>query len=357
MKNYRIAVIKGDGIGTEVINEGIKVLKAIEKLDSNIQFTFTDFDWGCDYYLEHQEMMPENGIELLSDFDAIYLGAVGSPTVKDHISLWGLLLNIRKSFDQYVNIRPIKLLKGIESPIANKTSKDIDMIFIRENTEGEYSNSGSWLYPDSEQEVVIQNNIFSRKGCERVMRYAFELAKEKNMTLTSISKGNALRYSMVFWDKIFEEISLEYPSVKTQTFLVDATCVHMVLHPEKFQVVVASNLFGDVLTDLGAVICGGLGFAAGANLNPERKFPSMFEPVHGSAIDIANKNIANPIAAIWSASQMLDYLGQEDWGKKVLAAIETVTESQKYKTSDIRGTTSTSELGDAIVKQLMKLQE
>lgn len=298
MKKYRVAVIAGDGIGPEVIAEGVRVLECVGKLDGSFGFEFTYFPWGCEYYLKNGRMMPEDGIEVLSSFDAIFLGAVGAPGVPDHVSLWDLLLIIRKKFDQYVNLRPVKLLAGAPTPLSGISREDINMTFIRENSEGEYAGSGAHLYPDTEREVVIQNGVFSRHGCERIIRYAFDTARREGKSLTSISKGNALNYSMVFWDKIFSDVAKEYPDVKTYSYLVDAAAMFMVKDPKRFEVVVTSNLFGDILTDLGAAISGGMGLAAGANINPERKFPSMFEPIHGSAPDIAGRKIANPLATV-----------------------------------------------------------
>jgi tartrate dehydrogenase/decarboxylase/D-malate dehydrogenase len=277
------------------------------------------------------------------------LGAVGFPGVPDHISLWDLLLKIRKSFDQYVNIRPVKLLKGAHLPLADVKREDIDMLFIRENSEGEYSGAGDWLFKGQEHEVVLQNGVFSRKGTERIIRYAFETAKKEGKSLTSISKGNALNYSMVFWDQIFEEVSTEYPEVKTASYLVDAAAMLMIKDPRRFEVVVTSNLFGDILTDLGAAIAGGIGLAAGANINPERDYPSMFEPIHGSAPDIAGQQIANPLAAIWSASQMLDFFGYEVYGKLVLDAMEQLLVKKEVLTPDMNGTSSTSDVGNRVV--------
>ncbi|MBQ2991022.1 MAG: tartrate dehydrogenase, partial [Clostridia bacterium] len=307
MKTYKIAVIPGDGIGPEVIAEGVKVLDEVARQDGTFAFEWTYFPWGCTYYLENGRMMAEDGLEQLEKFDAIFLGAVGMPGVPDHVSLWDLLLVIRKHFDQYVNLRPVKLLRGAPCPLKDARREDIDMIFVRENSEGEYAGSGSWLYKGKENEVVIQNGVFSRKGCERIIRYAYELARKEGRPLTSVSKGNALNYSMVFWDQIFKEVGEEYPDVKTNSLLVDAASMFMVKDPARFGVVVTSNLFGDILTDLGAAISGGMGLAAGANLNPERKYPSMFEPIHGSAPDIAGKGVANPLASVWSASQILDF--------------------------------------------------
>ena len=352
MKNYKIAVIAGDGIGPEVIDEGVKVLEAVAELDGGFKFEFTYFPWGCEYYLENGRMMAEDGIETLSKFDAIFLGAVGAPGVPDHISLWDLLLIIRKRFDQYVNLRPVKLLEGAPTPLANIDRKDINMTFIRENSEGEYAGSGSWLYPDTDREVVIQNGVFSRHGCERIIRYAFELARREGKSLTSISKGNALNYSMVFWDKIFKEVAEDYPEVKTYSYLVDAAAMFMVKDPKRFEIVVTSNLFGDILTDLGAAISGGMGLAAGANINPERNFPSMFEPIHGSAPDIAGKKIANPLATVWSASQMLDFFGEEKWGARLIEVIEEILTEKKVLTPDLGGTAHTDEVGDEVIRKL-----
>lgn len=352
MDTYKIAVIAGDGIGPEVIAEGVKVLKRVAELDGGFQFEFTYFPWGCEYYLKEGRMMAEDGLEQLEKFDAIFLGAVGYPGVPDHISLWDLLLVIRKHFDQYINLRPVKLLKGAPCPLADAKQEDIDMIFIRENSEGEYAGSGSWLFKGKPNEVVIQDGVFSRKGCERVIRYAYELARKEKKSLTSISKGNALNYSMVFWDQIFREVGEEYPDVETHTLLVDAASMFMVKDPKRFEIVVTSNLFGDILTDLGAAIAGGMGLAAGANLNPERKFPSMFEPIHGSAPDIAGQGVANPLATVWSVSQMLDFFGHEDWGKRVIDVIEEMLVEKTVLTPDLGGTATTQEVGDRVVEKL-----
>lgn len=352
---HKIALIAGDGIGPEVISEGRKVLECVAKLDKTISFEFTAFPWGCEYYKKNGRMMPADGLEQLAKFEAVFLGAVGYPGVPDHISLRELLLVIRKGFDQYINLRPVKLLNGAYCPIKEVAAKDIDMVFVRENTEGEYAGSGSWLYPGTKREVVIQNAVFSRAGCERVMRYAFALARKEKKSLTSISKANALNYSMVFWDQIFNQLSLEYPDVKTASYLVDAACMMMVKKPAAFEIVVTSNLFGDIMTDLGAAIAGGMGLAAGANINPERKFPSMFEPIHGSAPDIAGRQVANPLAAIWSASQLMDFLGHEGWGKQILAAVETVLCEKKVLTPDAGGTATTRQVGDEVVRVLQTM--
>lgn len=351
---YKIAVIAGDGIGPEVLAEGVKVLEAAAKLDGSFQFDFTYFPWGCEYYLKNGCMLPEDGIETLSHFDAIYLGAVGYPGVPDNISLRDLLLRIRHDFDQYVNLRPVKLLKGAPCPLKDVKREDIDMVFVRENSEGEYAGSGAWLYKDTPRETVIQNGVFSRFGCERIIRYAYELAKKEHKTLTSISKGNALNYSMVFWDQIFKEVGKDYPEVETHSYLVDAASMFMVKDPKRYQIVVCSNLFGDILTDLGAAISGGMGLAAGANLNPERKYPSMFEPIHGSAPDIAGQGKANPLASIWSASQMLDFFGQKKWGSRLIEIIEEMLVEKKVLTPDLGGTANTKQVGDEAVRKLLE---
>lgn len=352
MNNYRIAVIPGDGIGPEVIAEGVKALERVAVLDGTFRFEFTHFPWGCEYYLTHGCMMAEDGMETLSHFDAILLGAVGYPGVPDHISLRDLLLVIRKRFDQYLNLRPVRLLKGAPCPLKGVETSDVNMTFIRENSEGEYAGSGSWLYKCTPREVVIQNGVFSRHGCERIIRYAYELARREGKTLTSISKGNALNYSMVFWDQIFREVGEEYPDVKTYSLLVDAASMMMVKNPKRFEIVVTSNLFGDILTDLGAAIAGGMGLAAGANINPDRKYPSMFEPIHGSAPDIAGRQIANPLATVWAASQMLDFFGHEDWGKRLIDIIEEMLQEKALLTPDLGGSATTREVGDEVVRKL-----
>ncbi|MGG3467911.1 tartrate dehydrogenase [Neobacillus pocheonensis] len=353
---YKIAVIAGDGIGPEVLEEGIKVLKKVAELDGSFEFEFTHFPWGCEYYAKHGKMMDEDGLEQLKAFDAIYLGAVGYPGVPDHISLWDLLLKIRKGFDQYVNLRPIKLLKGAPCPLKDVTREQVDMLVIRENSEGEYAGAGDWLFKGQPHEVVLQTGVFSRVGVERIIRYAFEEARKQAKSLTSISKGNALNYSMVFWDQVFEEVAKEYPDVQTYSYLVDAAAMFFVKQPWRFEIVVTSNLFGDIITDLGAAIAGGLGLAAGANINPTREYPSMFEPIHGSAPDIAGQNIANPLAAIWSASQILDFFGHENWGIEVLNSIEQIMVEGKVLTPDMGGRSTTKEVGEAVARNIRSYQ-
>ena len=351
-KIHKIAVIAGDGIGPEVIAEGEKVLRRAAQLDGSFAFSFTHFPWGCEYYLKTGRMMPADALKTLSGYDAIFLGAVGFPGVPDHVSLRELLLEIRHGFDQYVNIRPVKLLPGAPCPLVGAKPEDIDMIFVRENSEGEYAGSGAWLYRDTPEEVVIQNGVFSRKGTERIIRYAYALARREKKTLTSISKGNALNYSMVFWDQVFREVGAEYPDVETHALLVDAASMFMVKDPKRFQIVVTSNLFGDILTDLGAAIAGGMGLAAGANLNPEKKYPSMFEPIHGSAPDIAGQGVANPLASVWTAGQMLTFFGYPEWEERIVGAIERMLGEKKALTPDMGGSASTSECGDEMVRIL-----
>lgn len=352
MKQYHVAVVAGDGIGPEVIAEGQKVLCAAARLAGTFSVAFTEFPWGCEYYLKTGRMMEEDGLEKLKGFDAIYLGAVGYPGVPDNVSLGGLLLQIRRGFDQYINLRPVRLLEGALCPLKDVAREDIDMIVVRENSEGEYANVGARLYRGTPEEIALQTGVFSRRGTERVIRYAYELARQEKKTLTSISKGNALGYSMVFWDEIFLAVGEEYPDVKTYSYLVDAASMFFVKDPKRFEVVVTSNLFGDILTDLGAAIAGGMGLAAGANLNPERRFPSMFEPIHGSAPDIAGKGLANPLAAIWSVSQMLEFWGEKAWAQYVLWAIERLLVEKNTLTPDLGGTARTADVGTAIVQLL-----
>ncbi len=355
-KKFKIAVIPGDGIGTEVVAEGIKILKHIQQLDGSVCFDFTHFPWGCEYYLATGKMMDDDGMERLKNYDAIYLGAIGYPTVPDHISLRDLLLKIRVGFDQYVNLRPIKLLKGAPCPLKDKGPAEIDFVVVRENSEGEYAGLGEWHNKGTDDEFVYQIGKFTRKGVERVIRYAFELAvKEGRKRVTSVTKGNALNYSMVFWDSIFAEVSKQYPDIQANQLMVDAASMNFVLHPERFDVVVTSNLFGDILTDLGASISGGMGMCAGDNLNPEGTYPSMFESIHGSAPDIAGKGIANPIAEIWSAANMLKHLGLKAWHDKILLAIEQLLLDKKVLTPDLGGNATTSQVGDELCRILATL--
>ena len=321
MKTYNLALIPGDGIGVDVTSAAMEVLNAAAR--GRFAVETTAFPWSCAYYLEHGVMMPADGIETLRGFDAIFLGAVGWPaTVPDSVSLHGLLLPIRQAFDQYANIRPHRLLAGVEGPLK---AQGFDILCIRENTEGEYSGAGGRVHRGSDNEVAVETSVFTRKGVERILRFGFEQARARRKHLTSVTKSNAQKYSMVFWDEVTRALAAEYPDVTVSHMHIDAMAAKMVMAPQDLDVVVASNLFGDILTDLGAAIQGGLGFAASANINPDRSAPSMFEPVHGSAPDIAGKNIANPIAAIWSVAQMLDHLGEAEASAAVLAAIEAAT--------------------------------
>ena len=349
MKTYRIAVIEGDGIGKEVVPAAIEVLDAVAKQDGGFQFEWTHFPWGCDYYLEHGEMMPKDGIEILKGYDQIFLGAVGMPDlVPDHISLWGLLIKIRRELKQAINVRPAKLLAGLESPLKNPHNFDITV--VRENSEGEYSDSGGRMHQGAD-EIAIQNAVFTRKGTERAMRYAFELAKNSRGHVTSATKSNGLTYSMPFWDEVFEEVKKDYPDIHTAVNHIDALAAFFVMKPHQFDVIVASNLFGDILTDLGGAIMGSIGIAPAANLNIEREYPSMFEPVHGSAPDIAGKGIANPIGQIWTGKMMLDFLGHQEAGQRVLNAIEQ-TLASGVKTGDIGGSSTLEEVKNSILQHL-----
>ena len=349
MKTYQIASIPGDGIGQEVIPAGIAVgQKIAEKF--GFQLEFTEFPWSCQTYAETGAMMPADGLSQLADFDSIYLGAVGWPEVPDHVSLWGLLIPIRREFDQYVNIRPVRLLKGITSPLAGRGPEDIDFVVVRENCEGEYSEAGGRLYAGTERETVIQESIFTRHGTDRILKYAFELAQKRDQRLTSATKSNGIMHSMPFWDERFKAISAAYPDVQTDQFHIDILTAHFVLHPDWFDVVVGSNLFGDILSDLGPAIAGSIGIAPSANINPEGTYPSMFEPVHGSAPDIAGQGIANPIAAIWTMAMMLDHLGETEAGRHIEQAIETVLTGQDAnKTRDLGGQATTAVCTQAIV--------
>lgn len=357
MKTFKIAVLAGDGIGKEVMPEGLRVLEAAaDKFQLNLEFT--TFDWAnCEYYAEHGSMMPENWFELLESFDAIYYGAVGWPeTVPDHISLWGSLLQFRRKFDQYVNLRPVRLLPGVTSPLANKKPGDIDFYVVRENTEGEYSAIGGKVFEGTEHEFVLQESVFSKRGIDRILHYAFELAKKRpRKKLTSATKSNGLAISMPYWDERVEEVATQYPEITWDKQHIDILSARFVMNPEQFDVVVASNLFGDILSDLGPACTGTMGLAPSANINPERTFPSLFEPVHGSAPDIYGQNIANPIAMIWSGAMMLNFFGDLEGFEHyraahdaILGAIEKVL-VQGPHTRDLGGAGSTQEVGVAIM--------
>lgn len=353
MKVYRIAVIPGDGIGQEVCPEGIKVLDRAAEQQADFKLHYEYFPWGCEYFLLHGEMMASDALKILEQFDAIYFGAVGFPTVPDHISLHGLRLPICQGFEQYANIRPSILLPGISGPLRGKKAGDIDFIVVRENTEGEYLGAGGRAHRGHVGDVAVETAVFSRHGVERVIRYAFELAGTRpRKKLSSVTKSNAQRNTLRLWDEVFEEIAVEYPGVSTERVLVDAMAARFVLHPESLDVVVASNLFADILTDLGGAICGSLGMAPSANLNPERRYPSMFEPIHGSAPDIVGKGIANPIAMVWSGAMMLDFLGQTQAGERIMSAITTVTREGRVLTPDVGGMASTQDVTREILKKL-----
>ena len=351
MKSYKIAVLEGDGIGREVVPEGIRVLEAAAAR-FGIKFTWQHFDWSCQTYLKTGRMMPENGLELLRPHDAIFLGAIGYTGVPDHVSLWQLLIPIRRGFQEYVNLRPIKLLQGITSPLSGRKAGDIDLIIVRENNEGEYSEVGGRMYRNSEFETAMQQSIFTRRGCDRVIKYAFELARKRKKHVTSATKSNGIFFSMPFWDERFSEIAKQYPDVKTDQYHIDILSAHFVAHPDWFDVVVASNLFGDILSDLGAAVVGSMGLAPAANLNPEREFPSTFEPVHGSAPDIAGKGIANPVAQIWTGAMMLEHLGEKQAAQAVEQAIFKVLAASEVRTRDIGGKATTKEVGEAIAAEV-----
>lgn len=352
MTSYRIAVVPGDGIGKEVVSEGIRVLEVIGRR-FDIDFRWDELPWGCETFTRTGRMMPEDGIEQLRRHDAIFLGAVGFPGVPDHVSLWGLLMPIRRQMQQYINLRPVRLLKGMVSPLRDRGPADIDFIVVRENNEGEYSDIGGRLYPGTEAEMAVQETIFTRRGLDRVLRYAFELARGREAKhVTSATKSNALVHTMTFWDERFAAIALDYPDIRTDQYHIDILTSHFVLHPDWFDVVVGSNLFGDILSDLGPSVAGGIGIAPSANINPTREYPSMFEPVHGSAPDIAGKGIANPIGQIWSGAMMLDHLGHPEAAAAVEKAIATVLENSTLRTPDMGGTATTVELGTAIAGAL-----
>ena len=359
MKEYKIAVIPGDGIGVEVMDEALKVLNTAAKITGDVKFSYDNYEWGCEYYLKTGKMMDEDGLEKLKKYDAILLGAVGFPGVPDHISLRDLLLKIRQGFDQYINYRPVKLLPHVDCPLKGKTPEDIDILFIRENKEGEYAGVGTILNEGQDSEIALQTAVFTKENTTRVMKFAFEEAKKRKKfnKVTSITKSNALNYSMVFWDKVFAEVSKEYPEITTNSTHVDAACMFLIQKPEIYDVVVASNLFGDIMTDLAAALQGGLGFAAGANLNPERKYPSMFEPVHGSAPDIAGKGLANPLAMVWTAVLMLDFLGEKKMSSMISNSLKEVLKYKDRLTSDLGGSATTSEVGDLICEILNKTQK
>jgi tartrate dehydrogenase/decarboxylase/D-malate dehydrogenase len=357
MREYRIALMPGDGIGREVCPEGVRVMDAAADL-FGFRLRYETFDWGCEYYLQRGEMMPADALDLLAPFDAIYFGAVGFPTVPDHISLHGLLLPIRQAFEQYANVRPSLLLPGVPCPLRDKAPGAIDFVVVRENTEGEYAGAGGRIHRGHPLELAVETAIFTREGVERVVRFAAGLAMSRpRKTLVNVTKSNAQRHSMVLWDEVFERVVAEYPALTTERVLVDAMAARFALKPESLDVLVASNLFADILTDLGSAICGSMGLAPSANINPERKYPSLFEPVHGSAPDIAGRGIANPIAAVWSAAMMLDFLGEKPAADLIMAAIKSVTAAGRVLTPDLGGHARTADVGAALTSTLRGLAD
>lgn len=349
--NHEIALIPGDGIGKEVVPEAQRVLDFAGEI-WGFGLRWNPFDWGCEYYVRTGRMMPEDGIEQLRDHDAVFLGAVGHPDVPDHVSLWGLLIPIRRAFRQGINLRPIRLLEGLESPLRGVESSETDITIVRENNEGEYSEIGGRLYRGQDQELAVQESVFTRRGVESVMRYAFDLAETRDGKVVSATKSNGIIHTMPFWDEIFREISFDYPEVEASQCHIDALAARFVLQPQSLDVVVASNLFGDILSDLGAAIAGSIGLAPSANLNPAGDCPSMFEPVHGSAPDIAGQGIANPIGQIWSGAMMLDYFGYGEAATGVRDAIEQTLAQTDIRTPDLGGASKTKEVTDAISQAL-----
>jgi tartrate dehydrogenase/decarboxylase/D-malate dehydrogenase len=347
-RHYRIAVIPGDGIGKETVPEGLRVLDAAAR---RFGFTLstTDYDWSCETYKETGRMMPADGLDRLREADSIFLGAVGWPGVPDHVSLWGLLIPIRRSFDQYVNLRPCRLLPGARTPLAGRGPADIDFYVVRENTEGEYSSTGGRMFAGTDREFVTQDSVFTRIGTDRILRYAFDLARTRpRRKVTSATKSNGITFTMPYWDERFAAIAAEYPDIATDQFHIDILCAHFVQHPDWFDVVVGSNLFGDILSDLGPAVAGSIGIAPSANINPEKRFPSMFEPVHGSAPDIAGKFICNPIGQVWSGAMMLDHLGEADAAAAILRAIEALLAEGGPRTRDMGGNAGTEDVGRAL---------
>jgi len=354
MSTYIITVIEGDGIGKEVIPEGIRVLDAVCP-QFGIKIDWRHQDWSCEYYRQHGRMMPEDALEKIAQHDAIFLGAVGMPDVPDPVSLWGLLIPLRRTFEQYVNLRPVRLFEGIECPLAGRQPGDIDYLIVRENTEGEYSQIGGRLYQGTDAELVMQESVFTRRGVDRVLRFAFDLAMQRSRKcLTSATKSNGIIHTMPYWDERFDAMKKNYPDVETKQFHIDILTAHFVLHPDWFDVVVGSNLFGDILSDLGPATAGSIGIAPSGNINPERIWPSMFEPVHGSAPDIVGQGIANPIAAIWSGAMMLEHLGHPEPAGLIVKAIENILK-QRITTPDLGGTASTTACTNAVIEALDRM--
>jgi tartrate dehydrogenase/decarboxylase / D-malate dehydrogenase len=353
MNTYKVAVIPGDGIGKEVVPEGLRVLEAAGR-HFGFSLSLQHYDWSCETYLKTGKMMPEDGLAQLRPYDAIFLGAVGYPGVPDHISLWGLLIPIRRSFEQYANLRPVRMLKGIDSPLKNAKPGEIDFCVVRENVEGEYSNVGGRIFDGTDEEMAMQQTIFTRRGVDRILRFAFELARKRKFHVTSATKSNGIIHTMPFWDERFHAMAAQFPDVRTDQYHIDILTAHFVRRPESFDVVVGSNLFGDILSDLGPAVVGSIGIAPSANLNPPRKYPSMFEPVHGSAPDIAGKGIANPIGQIWSGAMMLRHFGEEKAADAIERAIEDVLAAPEFRTPDVGGKATTEIVGKAIAERVGK---
>ena len=352
-RTYNIAAIPGDGIGNEVITAGIEVLEALSRKSDTFQYVIESFDWGSDRYKEHGALMPEDGVEQLKRFDAILFGAVGAPDVPDHITLWGLRLAICQPMDQYANVRPTRILPGIQSPLRDVTSNDLDWVIVRENSEGEYSGQGGRTHPGLPEEVATETSVFTRSGVTRIMRFAFELARSRPAKkLTVVTKSNAQRHGMVFWDQIAAEVAAEFPDVNWDKMLVDAMTVRMTMEPSSLDTIVATNLHADILSDLAAALAGSIGIAPTANINPEGQFPSMFEPIHGSAFDITGKGIANPIGTFWSIVMMLEHLGETTLAESLMTAIEKVTGNGGFRTPDLGGDSTTEAVTSAVIHAL-----
>ena len=344
---HDIAVIPGDGIGREVVPAAIEVVEAAARR-FDVGLRWSEFDWSCERYTKTGELMPADGVERMKAFDAIFLGAVGYPGVPDHVSLWSLLIPLRRGLDQYANVRPVKLLPGVTSPLRDRGPEDIDFVVVRENVEGEYSEIGGRLYTGQDGELAVQESVFTRRGVDRILTYAFELAETRRRHVTSATKSNGIIHTMPYWDERFAAIRAGYPDVATAQYHIDILTAHFVQHPDWFDVVVGSNLFGDILSDLGPACAGGIGLAASANLNPERRYPSMFEPVHGSAPDIAGKAVANPIAQIWCGALMLEHLGHHDAAAAITKAFEAVLAAGEVRTPDLGGKATTTDVARAV---------
>ena len=351
MKEYKIAAIPGDGIGKEVLPEGLKVLQAVAEKTGAFRLAVEEYPWGCEHYLEAGEVMPEDGIDILRNYDAVYFGAGGHPQVPDYLSAWRFIFVIRHAFDQFVNLRPIKLFPGVTTPLTNVTPEDIDFVIVRENTEGEFAGPGGLVHAGHPHAVAVQTSVFTRQGVDQVARYAFELARDRRGRVTNVTKSNALQHSLAFWDQVINEVKDDYPDVEYELMYVDAAAMKFIQEPERFDVILTTNLFGDILSDLGAAMMGSIGVAASGNINPDTSRPSMFEPFHGSAPDIAGQGVANPIGAIWAGAMMLDHLGEKGAAGLVMGAIAQVIEAGA-KTPDLGGSASTSQMGDAVTQMV-----